>query len=336
MMRAIRLAVGIAAAFLITTVAVGTTEAANETASYDFSMQPQNGTFYKEAPRPADWRVEVEIKAPFPQSPEVQPLKEIRADFPDEMSFNPDPKMPVCPDDQIGPSKDLSFPPEIIIKRCPKSVLGNGKAYLYLSKTNNVNGPTLRDAVLIAFNGGRNSQGLPKLKIYGFSAGVNTGVYMEGVLKDSKLTVPIPVLAFDSGTGYFDLNIPGTNNPKPSYRGLDKDYVRTTCKASPWTGDTEFTLGTRDTAGNPTSPDSIVKPPPLKVPCSGAVGAAKFSKVKVKGPGKVKSGGTGTYRVSVTNSGTATARGLTVRASGKGAKGKTKACLLYTSDAADE
>ncbi|MBK5232465.1 MAG: hypothetical protein JJE13_05745 [Thermoleophilia bacterium] len=320
---------GLLAAALIALVGATSAQAANESATNDFSMVPQSGTFYKDAPRPANWRVEVEITAPFPQNPEVLPLKEVRADFPDEMSFNPDPKMPVCPDNEVGPPPvNMTVPPDTIVARCPKSVIGNGKSYLYLNRTNGPTGPNLKDAVLIVFNGGRNAAGLPKIKIYGYSKGVNTGIYMEGVLKNGKLEVAIPVLAYDSSVGYFDLNIPGTNDPVANRRGLDKSYVRTTCAHSPWTGGSEFTLGTRNDDGSPISPDSIVKPPPLSVPCTGATGSAKFSKVKIKGPSKVKQGGKGTFKVSMTNSGTATAKGLTVSASGRGAKGKAKAGTL--------
>ena len=318
-----------ATAVAVVSFGVASAEAANETATNNFSMVPQKGTFYKESPRPASWRVEVEINAPFPQSPKVLPLKEVRADFPDEMSFNPDPKMPVCPDSAVGPPPvNLSVDPETVIARCPKSVVGNGKSYLYLGQTNGPNGPNLRDAVLIAFNAGRTGEGMPKLKIYGYSKQVNTGIFMEGVLRNGNLKVAIPVLTFDSAVGYFDLNIPGTNNANPKFRGLDEEYVRTTCADSPWTGGSDFTLGTRDTAGNPTSADSNISAAPLSVPCRGAAGSAKFSKVKVKGPGSVKRGKRGSYKVSLTNRGTATAKGLTVKASGKGAKGKAKAGRL--------
>ena len=333
MKTASRLACGIAVLGLMFSIGTSQASASGETSTYDFSMIPQSGSLSKSVPKPVNWRVEVGITAPYPQNPKVLPLKEIRADFPNEMSFNPDPKMPVCPDSKIGPKVNLSFPPDQIIKRCPNSVIGNGKAYLYLAKTNSANGPTLKDAVLVAFNGGRNAAGLPILKVYGYSQQVVTGVYMEGVLKDSKLTVPIPVLAFDSAVGYFDLNIPGTNNPVKNRRGQTKDYVRTTCAKSPWTGSTEFTLGERNSAGEPTGPSSILSPPPLKVPCTGTGGGgsggkAGLSKVKVKGPGKVKSGAKGTFKVSFKNAGKKTIKGLKVTASGKGAKGSARAGSL--------
>ena len=325
---------GFLALILISAISVAPAQASGETSTYDFSMTPQQGSLSKTVKKPVDWRVEVSINAPFPENPTVLPLKEIRANFPGEMTFNPDPKMPVCPDSQVGPNADLNFEPNTIIKRCPDSVVGNGVAYLYLARTNSASGPGLKDAALVAFNGGRNSQGQPVLKIYGYSGGVQTGVYMEGTLRGSKLTVPIPVLAFDSAVGYFDLNIPGSKNSVANRRGQTKDYVRTTCRQSPWKGDTEFTLGTRGTAGNPTSPDSILKPAPIEVPCTGTDGGGgsggkdKLKGVKIKGPGKVKKGAKGTFKVSFKNAGKVKAKGLKVTASGKGARGAVKAGSL--------
>jgi hypothetical protein len=305
--------------------ASGMATAANETATNDFVMTPQSGQFFKEAPRPANWRVEVEIKAPYPASSTVLPMKKVSADFPNEMSFNPDPKMPVCEDDKIGPPPvNLTIPPEEAIARCPKSVLGNGTAELYLARNNHANGPDLKDPVLILFNGGRNNQGLPILKVYGYSKGVNTGVYMVGVLRNGNLDVDIPVLAFDSAVGNFNLNIPGTNSPFKDRHGLDKKYVRTTCANGRWTGGSRFTLGTRDSAGNPTSPDSIVDAAPLVVPCQGAKGKGKF-RLKLKGPSRAKRGRKATYRVTLKNRGTATARKVRLTAGGKGVKGRAKA-----------
>ncbi|MGK2933113.1 MAG: CARDB domain-containing protein [Solirubrobacterales bacterium] len=319
---------------LVSAVGAVPAQGSGETSTYDFSMTPQQGSLSKTVKKPVDWRVEVSINAPFPQNPTVLPLKEIRANFPGEMTFNPDPKMPVCPDSQVGPNADLNFEPNTIIKRCPDSVVGNGVAYLYLARANSASGPGLKDAVLVAFNGGRNSQGQPVLKIYGYSSGVQTGVYMEGTLSGRKLTVPIPVLAFDSAVGYFDLNIPGSNSKVANRRGQTSDYVQTTCRQSPWKGDTEFTLGTRDTAGNPSSPDSILRPAPIQVPCKGTDGGGgsggkgKLKGVKIKGPGKVKKGAKGTFKVTFKNSGKSKATGLKVTASGKGAKGSVKAGSL--------
>jgi len=316
----------IVVAVLACAVGAQTAAAANETATNEFSMTPQSGTFYKEAPRPANWRVEVEVKAPYPQSPTVLPIKKVSADFPDEMSFNPDPDMPVCPDSAVGPPPvNLSVPPDEVIKRCPDSVLGNGTAELYLARANGPSGPNLKDAVLIQFNGGRNSEGLPILKMYGYSDQVKTGIYMVGVLRNGQLDVDVPPLAYDSAVGNFNLNIPGSNSPVANRRGLDKEYVRTTCANGVWNGGSQFTLGTRNTAGEPTSPDSIINAAPLVVPCKGADGRGRFAALGIKGPASVKVGRKASYKVTLKNTGTATARSVKLAASGKGAKGLAKA-----------
>ena len=50
---------------------------------------------------------------------------------------------------------------------------------------------------------------------------------------------------------------------------------------------------------------------------------AKISKVKVKGPAKVKRGKKATYRITVKNSGAVTAKGVRLKVSGKGIKFNT-------------
>lgn len=303
---------------------VGSATASDETASNGFQMSPIAGGLFKEAPRPINWRVEVEIKAPYPGSPTVQPLKRVTADFPTEMSFNPDPAMPVCPDDKVGPDVNLTISPDAVVERCPQSVIGNGSAELYLARINSADGPTLKDPVLIVFNGGRTDTGLPKMKIYGYSKNVGYGIYMEGILtKQGILDVTIPFIPYDSAVGSFNLNIPGSSSPFENRRGQTPDYVRTTCRNGSWEGGSSFVLGTRDEAGQATSPDSVVTAPRLTIPCDGATGKPRV-KLGVKGRSVAKAGARPVYRVTVRNSGTATARGVRVVAGGRGASGKAK------------
>ena len=310
----------------------GGAQASGETATAGLTMTPQSGSLYVQAQKPVFWRVDVEIKAPYPESPEVLPMKRVRTSFPTEMRFNPKKGFPVCPDDKVGPPPvNLSVPPAEVISRCPDAVLGNGSAELYLNRVNRAEGPILKDPVLLVFNGGETSSGLPKIKIYGFSKGTGAGVYMEGTLDHGVLDVAIPVLTYDSAVGRFDLNIPGTGPVVYDKKevsgsvGLDKSYVTTTCATGSWNGSAQFTLGTRDSAGNPTSPDSLVDSPPYSVDCVGLAGKGKLGGVKVKGPAKVKKRKKGTFKVTVRNNGTATAKGVKVRAKGKGAKGSGKA-----------
>ncbi|MBK5232463.1 MAG: hypothetical protein JJE13_05735 [Thermoleophilia bacterium] len=321
---------GIAVAAFMSLSMASPASAANETATANLTMTPQSGKLSKTERKAVNWRVGVEIKAPYPASPQVQPMKRVRTTFPKDMTFNPDPNMPVCPDDKVGPSPtNMSVPPDTVIARCPNSVLGNGTAGLYLARANSANGPNLKDPVLIIFNGGENAQGQPKIKIYGYSEGTGAGVFMEGVLDNGVLDVKIPVLTLDSGTGDFNLNIPGTNAPQANRHGQVKDYVQAKCSTGDWLTNAQFTLGTRADDGTATSPDTIINAPESTTPCVGEVtSTGKFGKVKVKGPGSVKKGSKGTYKVTVKNAGSGTITKAKVKASGKGASGSASVGTL--------
>ena len=325
--RAKRLLAGLAVIGTGFAAAASHGQAAGETASSTLSMTPVSGKLFRDLAVPVNWQVGIEITAPYPASPKVAPMKEIHASLPRDMSFNPDPGMEVCPDSKIGPETDLSVPPESAIALCPDSVLGNGTAEHYIGGTNNPGGPTLRDAAVIIFNGGKTPGGLPRIKIYGYSAGAGAGIYMEGVLKNGHLRVSLPVLPFDSATGRFDLSIPGTTNSHADRRGLDPSYVRSTCSTGKWQAQVDFLLGPRDTLGNASGPESTVFAPPLTIACAGLPGKVRLSKLTVKGPAAVRSGSKVTYRVKIANSGTAAARGVEVAASG-GAKGTVAAGVL--------
>ncbi|MGK2954102.1 MAG: hypothetical protein ACSLFI_00265, partial [Solirubrobacterales bacterium] len=295
---------GIAAAACMSLALAGPANATNETATVTSTMTPQSGPISKTERTPMNSTIEVEIKAPFPASPKVQPLKETLIHYPTDMTFNPDPDTPVCPDNLVGPTTNLSFPPDTIIARCPGSVIGNGTSDLYLAQANSAAGPNLNDPVLIIFNGGKNTEGNARIKIYGYSAGTAAGVYMDGVLEDNgDLRVKIPVLSFDSGTGRYDLNIPGSNVAEENRRGVDKNYVQAKCSTGVWHTSAEFTLGTRDTAGNPTSADYVAEAETTQE-CKGVVTEkGKYGSVKVKGPSSVKKGKKGSYKVTLKNSG---------------------------------
>ena len=323
---ALSFAVAVVAALSIT----GAAQASGEVASSALTMTPQSPPLYKDAKTPVNWRLEVKIEAPFPANPKVLPMKQVTVNFPKDMSFNPDPKTPICGDDQVGPAPvNLSVPPDTVIARCPDSVLGNGTAKLYLAQNNGPNGPNLPDPVLVVFNGGKNAQGQPKLKIYGYSAQTKAGIYMEGALINGELDIKIPVLTFDSAVGEFNLNIPGSNAAEANRRGVDKGYVQASCSTGEWLTNASFVLGTRNTAGNPTSPDVNISAPEAKTACEGVAGGkAAFGKPKVKGPAKAKKGKKTTYKVTVKNTGKSSITGVKVVASGKGAKGKASAGTL--------
>jgi len=322
--------IGMAVATIL--VCAPSARAADETATAGFSMASRSGPLYKEAHRPVNLDLNVEVKAPFPASPQILPLKQVTVDFPTDMKFVPKRGFPVCPDNQVGPPPvNMSVPPAEIIARCPRAVLGNGTAQLYLAHVNYADGPNLKDPVLIVFNGGKTNAGLPKIKIYGYSKGTGAGIYMEGALhNDGKLAISVPVLTYDSAVGQFDLQIPATqpvqydNAPVPGSVGLDKTYVQSKCSTGTWNLGAAFVLGTRDTAGNPTSPDSNISAPPVTENCSGLAGKSRFARVTAKGPKKVKRGKKGVFRVKLTNNGTATARAVKVKVAGKWVKTRTQ------------
>ena len=319
-MKVSRMISGLVPAALVFMFLVPGAQASNETATSELIMTPVQGQLFEELAKPVNWEVAVEIKAPAGSS-KVTPVKEIHAQMPREMSFNPDPDMAVCPDSKIGPGRNLAIPPNAAIDLCPRSVLGNGTAEHYIGGANNTSGPTLRDGVVVVFNGGRTAGGLPKIKIYGFSAQAATGIYMEGVLKDGKLDVSIPVLPFDSATARFHLFIPGSKEVHEDRRGQDPAYVRAACTDGLWEGQVDFLLGERDPAGGPVGLESTVFAPPLRIACDGVPGKATLGELKVKGPSSAKAGKKVTYRVTVRNSGTATAGGLNLSAAGKGVRG---------------
>lgn len=310
-----------------------------EEAHTTFTVAPRKGGFYKEAPVPSNWQINVQVDAPYvnpgpppaPQ-PDVLPLKKVDLMMPTDISFNPDPKMPVCTDSMYGPDSNQNQPPAAIIALCPNSVIGNGSAWLYISHKNTPSGPNIKDPTLIVFNAGRVAsgplKGRPKIKISGFSKATSAGIYMEGVLeKSGKLTINVPPLSNDSAVSRFDLNIPAPNPIKynnitvPQSVGQDPNYLRTKCSTGNWLLTSEFTLGTRTQAGDPISPSTVLDAPDFNLPCTGAAGAAKLGKMSVSGPASVKKGKTGAYKVKVSNTGTATAKAVKVTAAGKGAKG---------------
>jgi hypothetical protein len=314
----------VAAAFVSASIA-GSASASGEVAEVDLTMAPQNGKLFKNAVKPVNWRLDVKISAPYPENPKVLPMKRVKTTFPKDMVFDPKKNTPVCGDSQIGPPPvNLNVEPDEAIARCPKAVLGNGTAELYLAQNNGPNGANLKDPVLVVFNGGENSKGQAVIKIYGYSKGTGAGVYMEGALVNGVLDIQIPVLTFDSGTGEFNLNIPGRNSEFKNRRGVDPTYVQAKCSTGTWLTNAQFTLGTRDTAGNPTGPDSVINAPQDSTECVGVAGKAKL-KVKAKGPGKAKAGKKATYKVTLKNTGADVAKGVKVKASGKGAKGSAKA-----------
>ena len=165
---------------------------------------------------------------------------------------------------------------------------------------------------------------MPKIKISGYSKQTGAGIYMEGVLRNGVLDVAIPVLSLDSAVGDFNLNIPGNNSPFANRRGKDRSYVQAKCPAGSWTTNARFTLGSRDTAGNPTSPETVVNAPAARTACKGANGRARFGNITVKGSKKIRRGKSAVYRVTLRNTGTNTAKGVRIGVNGKWIKRRSQ------------
>jgi hypothetical protein len=240
------------------------------------------------------------------------------------MTFNPG-NLPVCPDDQVGPPPtSMSVPVATVVARCPDSILGNGAAKFALAQ----NKALLLDGVLIAFNGGLTNGGLPIVKVYAYSYDTNVGIYTEGIYQNGNLNFQnIPVLTADSSVTSLDLAIPGEEVTLENWgpgsetvvlpKGQKTDYVQAKCSAGEWAWSAEFTHGTRQVDGTPTSPDTFSTDSGV-TPCTGVVGQAKIGSVKVTGPSKVKRNKSTTYKVAIKNTGVVNATGVRLRLSGRG------------------
>ena len=83
------------------------------------------------------------------------------------MGFKPNSN--ICPDSKLNENSNLAVGPMAIKNLCPKAVVGTGTAVIYLARVVNNPATKLTDPVLVAFNAGKNNQGQPMLKIYGYS-----------------------------------------------------------------------------------------------------------------------------------------------------------------------
>lgn len=307
-------------AMLVPFAVVANANADGETVEADTTLSPKSGSFYKEANVSSNLAVSA-VVTPNPNSAVVNPTKNIKLTFPTGTTFKPNNK--VCPDSKIGPSTNLSLGPKYMVDQCSNAVIGTGTAVIYLGK---FKAAPLGDPVLIAFNAGRNNNGQPKMKVYGYSKQTTVGILINGTLKGRVLYLTIPVLSSDSAVGEFKLQIPGPTLNRPdldlNVKGLDPNYVQARCASSPLVTNAAFEMGQRDVStGQPTSPTVTVTAPQTTQPCTGLAGTAKLGGMKVKGPSAVKNGKKGAFKVTVKNTGTATAKNVVVT-SNRGGKGK--------------
>jgi hypothetical protein len=319
-----RVAVSLLAAIGLAGLSPAVAGASGESAEMRFDMNPRSGAFFKEAYRPANWSVGVTISTP---DPEILPMKKAALSLPPrgQMTFSPSPRMPVCPDSAVGPPPtNVSVPVDEIMRRCGRSVIGNGTATFVLGRNNVLPAARLKGYILV-LNGGR-FNGNPKLKVYAYSYDTNVGIYTSGVLSaDGRLAFEIPPLTADSSVSELNLSIPGrteqvdlpaqgTTITLPA--GRDANYVRARCPAGAWAYSGAFDLGTRDSSGSPTGPTTTVRDA-AGAPCVGLAGWPRLASVKVKGPRALPRRGARVYRVTVRNGGTARATGVRVRALGR-------------------
>jgi len=310
----------------------GSASATNESATIGMKMDPLAGGLTRDSYKPVNWQIETVISTP---DATIEPLKESNLSLPDgSLTFNPDPKMPVCGDDKINASS-VSVPVETAIAACPNSIIGNGRATFALGQQTAIS----RDGVILVFNGGLQKsgplKGQPRIMVYAYSYDTGVGVYSEAALsRKGDLDFKVPQLTADSSVTSLSLNIPGKeeslyvaslDKTVKLPTGQDNTYAQARCATGKWNYGAQFLLGDRNTAGEPTSPTTELNETGVQT-CSGSGGRSgvKFAGLKIKGPGSVKAGQSGTFKVTVKNTGKKTAKGGKVTVSGKGVKGTAK------------
>gem|GEM_PF-596468 len=308
--------------------------AGDESADAEFTITPKSGaTFFNNAFSAAQGTVNTVITLPGPSDdyPKITPMKVADLRFPPAraLTFNPKPSMPVCPDGQLGPPPTTnSVPVPQMIARCPKALIGNGTALFALAR--NTKPSAARDGELLIFNGGR-VDGLPKIKVYSYSYDLQVGIYTSAILQpDGRLRFEIPSLPVDSAVTAMKLAIPGrrTVRPKPTLdttvilpAGLDANYIQVKCAGKqglPWSAD--YTLGERDTGGNPINGPELFLADSGTVPCTGMSADPRIAGLKVTGPGRALRNRMTVFRVRVRNTGGTPATGGRLLLSGRGVR----------------
>lgn len=311
-MHYLKKSIAILIALLVPFAATATANAANETVEAYSEITPRGKTFFKESSVPANLKVRADVYTPN-TSPLSMPLKNVKVTFPAGTSFKPNnKKTPVCTDQQLNADSGLNKPAEVVAA-CEKSVVGTGTATIIFAKQHLVPHFNITDPVLVAFNGGTDNKGNVKVKIWGYSDYTKVGILMNGVMKKNVLDIAVPVLSNDSAVKNFQLELPGPRLERPelgiNVQGLDPNYAQGMCPTGNQKTNAVFQLGERDFATKqPIGETVTVAAPETNKPCTGAAGAAKLGGVKVKGPNAVKRGKKGTFRVTVKNNGTATAK----------------------------
>jgi hypothetical protein len=293
-------------------------QAANETVLGTTNIEPRSGTLYQAKPVPVNMTIRAEVTTP-PASPKVNPLKNTKTTFPAGVAWNPNNK--VCSDAALSETSNLADPSGIV-EACSDSVVGTGTSAIFLAKINQP-GALIADPILVIFNAGKDNNGRPKVKIYGYSKTTNVGILMRGTLINGVLDVAVPVLSNDSAVKYYQFDLPGPVLDRPDIgvntQGKNPNYVTAVCPASGiLTTNSEFVLGERTYPGGvDTTPETTVASPETTQECVGSPGKAKLA-ASVKGPKAVKSGAKGAFKVTVKNTGTGIAKAVKITATGGG------------------
>lgn len=303
--------------------------ASGEIPEASFSLTPKTGSFFNNAFKTADWRVETGVSAPNPPNTELLPTRSTTLRLPPntQMNFNPG-NLPVCPDSAIGPTTNNSVPIPTIVSRCPDSIIGNGTATFLLARINNPNTtpPSLNGQVIV-FNGGLNG-GQPRLKFWAYSYDTGVAIYTESTITPAGvMEIPIPQLTQDSAVNSLNVNLPGETItqflPQQGITitipgGQKPDYVQAQCTNGTFPFSADFLLGRRLSDGTPTGPQELFTNVGTGIDCTGIPAAAKLGKLTVKGPSTAKVGKTVTYSVTIPNTGGATATGVRLKVAGRG------------------
>jgi len=309
-------------ALLVPFAFVSSAQATGESVAATTTLTPNGGKFYKEAQVSSKLKIDG-VVTPAPGAVTMNSLKNLKISFPAGMGFKPNSN--ICPDSKLNENSNLAVGPMAIKNLCPKAVVGTGTAVIYLARVVNNPATKLTDPVLVAFNAGKNNQGQPMLKIYGYSKATGVGILMEAALKNQVLDIAVPVLTSDSAVGELHLDFPGsvTIPDQGTIKGQDPNYVQAKCGTGSLVTNATFVLGQRDYATKQPIPgtEETIVAPTTNQSCTGLAGKAKLGGLKVKGPGAVKNGRKGTYKVTVKNTGTATAKNVVVTSS-RGGKGK--------------
>lgn len=303
-----------------------TARAGNESIGLSLEAEPIAGPLFKEVARPLDASLTITVTNP-PAETKITPLKVANVTFPQDMDFYPnEEKAPAC--EELSERSNLAAGVVGVVKLCPKSVIGTGTAVVQIGQNKGAEPfPTVVDPQLVIFNAGRSPEGRPRILIYGFSPSVNAGLLMRGTLAENgELKINIGVLPFDSSVSRFTLGIPGEqletdDDESPggtmTVRGLDPGYLRGKCSNGTWRATGAFELGTRsDPGGEPISETTFLSSNPFDLACEGLAGRPKLKIGRISGPKRISPGRSGKYVLRVRNVGTATAKPLTVKASG--------------------